>query len=235
VHLPFWREVFPSAKILVCVRDPLEVAQSLHERDGFTYFVGFRVWALYYEILLRDTRPAERVVTHYDAYFRDPGAELRRLRDKLFLPFEDATIGRAAATIRPGLRHLRSGGADLGRVDPPAGVLEAYARLCGEAGMIGTDEPPSPDRRRYLDTVRHAIRVEADNEERVDAMRRAEERHAAEVARLRAELAARTGDIEHRDRLIEALRTKLSWRRHRVADRLAEAANRVRHPLTKHG
>jgi hypothetical protein len=235
VHLPFWREVFPSVKILVCVRDPLEVAQSLHDRDGFTYYVGFRLWALYHDILLKDTRPAERVVTHYDAYFHNPAAELRRLRDYLFLPLKNATIDRAAATIRPGLRHLRAGGADLVQVVPPAGVCEKYAILCAEAGQGGANEAPSPDRGRYLDTVRHAIRMEAENEERVDEMRRAEELHAAEITRLRTELAARAGEVEHRDRVIEALRAKLSWRRHRVADQLAEAASRVRRPLAKHG
>jgi hypothetical protein len=46
--LPFWRQLLPELKILVIVRNPLEVAYSLRNRNEDTsHSFGLRLWEIY--------------------------------------------------------------------------------------------------------------------------------------------------------------------------------------------
>src|SRR5215472_4432307 len=45
--LPFWQQLLPRLKTLVVVRNPLEVAHSMGERNGTSYSFGLRLWEIY--------------------------------------------------------------------------------------------------------------------------------------------------------------------------------------------
>ena len=45
--LPFWQELLPNLKTLIIVRNPLEVAYSMRERNGTSYAFGLRLWEIY--------------------------------------------------------------------------------------------------------------------------------------------------------------------------------------------
>jgi hypothetical protein len=229
LHLPFWREVFPALTQLICVRNPLEVAQSLHDRDGFRYLDGFRLWKSYHDALLAHAAP-DAVVTHYDAYFQDPAAELRRVRDCLRLPLADDAIGEAAATVRSGLRHHRTATEDVVGVCPPAGVAELYRRFCAVAGPVFAAAEPdrSHDRSSYVSAVRQVLTLEAELEATSDELRGLRAYHAAKVAHLERHADQLTALVSWQDAELAAARAKLSWRRHRWADKLAAAAQAVR-------
>jgi hypothetical protein len=77
ITFPFWRQLLPDLKVVVCLRNPMEVAQSLHKRSHASKAFGLNLWLLYHQQLLASTQPSERIITHYDAYFYDPQAELQ--------------------------------------------------------------------------------------------------------------------------------------------------------------
>src|SRR5215470_7859724 len=45
--LPFWQQLLPRLKTIVVVRNPLEVAHSMRERNGTSYSFGLRLWEIY--------------------------------------------------------------------------------------------------------------------------------------------------------------------------------------------
>src|SRR5262249_42113912 len=137
-------------RILVCVRNPLEVAQSLLDRDEFPYLAGLRLWRAYYGILLQSV-PLERcVVTTYAAYFVDAAAELRRVCDAIGLPAKETNLSTAIATVAPQLRHTRVASAELADLPLPEGVADLFRTLRNAAGPIAaresaaTSDPLSP-------------------------------------------------------------------------------------------
>ena len=79
--LPFWQELLPTLKVIVMVRNPLEVAYSLRKRNGTSYAFGLRLWEIYNRFLLEATQPDHRIVTRYDLFFEDPLKELQRITD----------------------------------------------------------------------------------------------------------------------------------------------------------
>ena len=45
--LPFWRPLIPDLKVVICVRDPLEVADSLYHRGESSSAFSLQLWLLY--------------------------------------------------------------------------------------------------------------------------------------------------------------------------------------------
>ena len=70
--LPFWQKLLPGMKTLIMVRNPLEVAHSMRERNGTSYSFGLRLWEIYNRRLIETASEQERLVTHYDLFFEDP-------------------------------------------------------------------------------------------------------------------------------------------------------------------
>jgi len=124
----------PELRVIICVRNPLEVAVSLRRRNGMSYVHALGLWRGYYAAVL-DAVPADRrIVTHYDAHLADPAAELTRLT---------TFAGLAPASYEPvadrGKRHHQL---DLALADAGIGseVIDTYQRLCAEAGYVA---PPA--------------------------------------------------------------------------------------------
>jgi hypothetical protein len=163
--LPFWQRAWPDLGAVICVRNPVAVAQSLLERDGFTYLTGLRLWLAYNRALLDAAPPGRRVVTHYETYFRDPEAELRRVLGLLGLPTDDEQVRAACATVKPDLRHSRITVAELERLGVPAPMIDCYARLSDEAGEPPTEPATGPvPRAHYSSAVRLTLRLEEEVE-----------------------------------------------------------------------
>jgi hypothetical protein len=136
IMLPLWRRLIPNLKTLVCLRNPLEVAQSLQKRGHSSQAFGLDLWLTYNQRVLSGTSPAERVVTHYNAYFYDPQAELRRVLKLLNISATDKVIWKACSTISSTLRHSWITTQELMVNRSPLEVLDCYMTMCAEAGAI---------------------------------------------------------------------------------------------------
>jgi hypothetical protein len=145
--LPFWRRIIPDLRLVICVRNPLEVAHSLRKRGDLIGLPYFLLWLVYYRELLSSTSPEERVVTHYESYFQDPTTELKRVADLIGMTMPVEAISRASAYISDELRHHRIKTTELATTNMPHEVFDIYLNLCREAGPVyNTNQIQSPIR-----------------------------------------------------------------------------------------
>ncbi len=133
--LPFWKSIIPALKVVVCLRHPWEVAQSLNRRNKMPISTGLALWRAYQSSLLAATTPADRIITHYDSHFADPGTEIARITDFLSLPHSPALLNELSATCK---EHLRINRFENGSPDAflPQPIADLYSELCEQAGPV---------------------------------------------------------------------------------------------------
>jgi GT2 family glycosyltransferase/glycosyltransferase involved in cell wall biosynthesis len=198
--LPFWQHLFPGLKTLIVVRNPLEVAHSMRERNGTSYSLGLRLWEIYNRRLIETANEQQQLVTHYDLFFDDAETELRRIAEFIGLP--DAEAHNAAALVKKRRRHTHFTTEHLidARVAP--GVIELYRTLIGEASTTGRNkqnlansrQSGSPDEADFLPGS--VSRLNAFVPERIaqiehlyrELLTQAEARHKAQVEEFSAHL-----------------------------------------------
>jgi GT2 family glycosyltransferase/glycosyltransferase involved in cell wall biosynthesis len=129
--LPFWQNLLPGMKTLIMVRNPLEVAHSMKERNRTSYSFGLRLWEIYNQRVIETARRQDRLVSHYDLFFENPEMELRRIAHFIGLP--DAAVESAAALVQKRRRHTHFTVEHLidARVSPE--VVDLYRALSAEA------------------------------------------------------------------------------------------------------
>jgi len=129
--LPFWQDLLPGLKTLIVVRNPLEVAYSMRERNGTSLSLGLRLWEIYNRRLIEIANEQQRLVTHYDLFFDDPETELRRIAHFMGLP--DAKVANAATLVTRQKRHTRFSIDDLMDARVSGEVIQLYRALISEA------------------------------------------------------------------------------------------------------
>jgi hypothetical protein len=186
----FWLDVVPDLRVVVCLRHPLEVALSLKRRNNTSYAHGLSLWHGYYNALVDAVPRDRRIVTHYDAHFRDPTAEAARLIDFAGLP--QAGVPEAVAARDPGLRHHRLD-ITLGEAGVDPETTQLYERLRSEAG-----DPIAPT--RPVEQSSTPARVDRNAFDLLLAKQDVERygRQVISLQRQRAELADRVAELEAR-------------------------------------
>lgn len=76
-----------APRVVICVRNPLEVAASLAVRDGFTTGRSLLLWLSYFLAAEKSSRGFPRVFVRYDELLDDWRAVMRRVETKLDLSF----------------------------------------------------------------------------------------------------------------------------------------------------
>ena len=142
--MPFWMSLLPDAKVVVCLRNPLEVAVSLRRRSNSTLAFGLNLWTVYHQRLLDALSPEQYIVTHYEAYFYRPQEELRRVLDFLALPASEQLVAQARTSTMKSLRHHSFTTQQALDANPPPQLPELYLRLCREADW-GSGHPEVPE------------------------------------------------------------------------------------------
>src|SRR6185312_2715319 len=110
--LPMWRQIFAELKVsprfVFCLRNPAQVARSLHERDGLDPLIGEYRWLVHVVDFFRYIGQSEFSIIEYDNWFTDAEQNVAILDDVLNLDtsyprpeIEDAL----ADIIDPELRH----------------------------------------------------------------------------------------------------------------------------------
>ena len=129
--LPFWQDLLPGLKTIIVVRNPLEVAHSMRERNGTSYSFGLRLWEIYNRRLLEAASARERLITDYDSFFKNPEAELRRIGRFAGLPDNEADS--AASLVSGRRRHTHFTIDTLIDAGVSAEIIELYRALIAEA------------------------------------------------------------------------------------------------------
>src|SRR5262245_7365014 len=73
---PFWQQLMPAAKYVVCVRNPADVARSLERRNACPIEKGGALWLAYTASAFRWTSRQPRLVVFFEDIMQDPGREL---------------------------------------------------------------------------------------------------------------------------------------------------------------
>jgi len=102
--LPFWQSLIPRLRLVICVRNPLAVANSLEVRNQIPLTRGAYLWERYSRASLADTRSGRRLLVFYDQFFENPERQVAALLNFCGLPVS-AGAKSLAATIRSDLRH----------------------------------------------------------------------------------------------------------------------------------
>jgi hypothetical protein len=134
--IPFWRRLIPGMKVVVCVRNPLEVADSLRARGYTSERFGLALWEAYHQAIEQTVDSSFGLVTHYESFLADPRAELERVLGFLGLEPSPALREAVLASASPGSRHQRRTSAEV----EASGLSEAgkrlYAALCERSGPV---------------------------------------------------------------------------------------------------
>ncbi len=131
--LALWSELIPDLKVIVCVRNPLEVAFSLNRRGMFSYSNALKLWQTYNERIIAGSRADQRLITEYEAFFTRPEAELERILAHAGIAVSAAGLRSTTAVCRAELRHIRFDDGDLAtaRVSPEIADLYQSMRAGG--------------------------------------------------------------------------------------------------------
>lgn len=116
--------------------DRVAGALSVRPRLVPSYRRCFTLWKLYNREILAHTGMGNRLITHYDSYFIDPAAELRRTLNFLHMRVPEERIERSCSAIAPELRHNRPAARKSSAARVPREVAELYSRMCEEARFI---------------------------------------------------------------------------------------------------
>lgn len=83
--LPVWHQIFSELdlepKIIFCLRNPGQVARSLHARDGIDDDAGELRWFAYVIDFFRYSRNCDIRILEYETWFEDPKQNLTKLRN----------------------------------------------------------------------------------------------------------------------------------------------------------
>ena len=198
--LPFWEALLPALKTLIIVRNPLEVAYSMRERNGTSYAFGLRLWEIYNRRLIEAAGKGDRLFTHYDLFFENAEKQLRRIANFLGLP--DAKIQRAAELVATKRRHTHFTIDQLIDAGVSGEVIELYRALIGQAsptrGKASAAKSGSSAKSHETDLLPGAVsRIDSFVPDRFaqlehlygELLAQTEARHQAEMEKLSAHLA----------------------------------------------
>lgn len=207
--LPYWMSILEKSGVrsapLIIVRNPLEVAESLRERDGISFEKAMLLWLRHNLDAEYETRHLQRNIVTFDAL----------LEDWKLLAVQSAARMGVTWTRQPPMQDVRefldnelhnhrSTQAELeAHTEVPYWVKTAYRAL-----TLLCDEPKSADPKRELDRVRTAFaesakifggvafaQTDAVKQAAIDVAT-ADERANLRVASERQKLTARVRELE---------------------------------------
>src|SRR5262249_36762878 len=196
--LPFWQNLLPDMKTLVMVRNPMEVAHSMKERNGTSYSFGLRLWEIYNRRLIEGAGESNRLFTHYDLFFEDPEKELQRIASFGGLP--DTKIPAAAKLVATRRRHTHFSIDQLIDAGVSEEVIDLYRALIAEAsnGRKAKASKPEQGKSDNAELLSGSVsRVTTFVPERIaqiehlygELLEQTEARHKAEIEKLSHHLA----------------------------------------------
>jgi hypothetical protein len=152
--LPFWERVVPrGAPVVLVVRNPLEVAASMHTRNGIDPVVGLALWERYLRSALALSAGRPAYVVRYEQAVDHPGELIRSARAWMgAVGLPTRPVGpdeQAAAFVSETLRRNRRDDAEV-EVDPSMSESQralhrAVVALVGRHDHLTAPPIPPPD------------------------------------------------------------------------------------------
>ena len=112
ILLPFWISILQELNIeiffIIPLRHPIEVAESLKARDGFSIQKGFLLWMNNMLSIEYYSRPFKRSFFIFDDFLKSPGNTIHRILNKFNIIFPEAKLQGdtiAKKLLDPKLKH----------------------------------------------------------------------------------------------------------------------------------
>src|SRR5438309_6580656 len=234
--LPFWQDLLPGLRTLIVVRNPLEVAHSMRERNGTSYSFALRLWEIYNRRLVKVANEKDHLVTCYDAFFENTESELRRILQ--FAALKDTELRSAAALVSTRRRHTHFTIDDLIDAGVSDEVIELYRSLSAEASPTKTRVAKATSRRdtsSETDLLPGSVsRVNTFVPERLaqiehlygELLAQTEARHRVEIEELKAQIeeisAHYTGEVKQLQDRIEQISAHYTGEVKQLQDRILQ-------------
>jgi len=133
--LPLWTEALAELNIpvdfIIALRNPLEAAESLSKRNGFTKEKGLLLWFKYTLLAMKNSQGFPRVIVNYDNFLSNWQTEILKISSKfnIELPNDrDQFETNLNAFISPDLRHNKATRKEAAQT-LPAPILKLYTAL----------------------------------------------------------------------------------------------------------
>ncbi len=234
---PFWLDVFETAgvrpAVILPVRNPLEVAESLAKRDGINPALGHLLWLRHVLEAEATTRGLQRFHCSYDGLLNSWPRLISAMQEKLGISwprFSTKVSEEIDAFLTDRLRHHRESPKSVS--DNP--LLSAWLRDTFAIFHRWSEEGEAKDDHATLDRIRGELDVAAPAfASLISAGRQSEQKANALDARLKeaqgklgeaeAAVAAHEQQLQDSERQLEEVRAELSHTQSALAQRSAEA------------
>jgi GT2 family glycosyltransferase len=151
--LPFWQQLLPKMRYVVCMRNPVDVASSLQNREGFSLIKGSDLWSTYMNSAFEHIDGQARLLVFYEDIMDDWLREFRRLAAFLGNPGRAEEIEAQTAArefVEHKLQHYRSTIVDTAAnptVSLRARRLFVAHRICSSTGRGAVQNQDETDDR----------------------------------------------------------------------------------------
>jgi hypothetical protein len=249
--MPIWHHILDdlnlASKVVVCLRDPSQVARSLNARDDVDHEIGEYRWLTYMIDCYRYTNGLDVCTIEYDGWLKEPLANFEKLRKFLDLRWQQSEFDldlTLSGIIDPALNH---GNPDYRKTSQLVCSLYELASRVGldgatrerisaaVSGFINFQQLQRPFYQAFEDVAevaaklpeleRQAASLRVAVSERDQSVEAANGRaSAAEVrlAELEREAASLRAAVSERDQSVEAANGRASAAEVRLAGALAE-------------
>jgi hypothetical protein len=143
ILMDMWKELLEEAgvalSVVFVVRHPIDVANSLHKRDGFTLDKSYGIWFNYNLTALSSVQGVPTAYISYDRFLDNGIEELRRCAQILNIswPADDKKLNMAIGTfLRKDLRHSKSDSDMLTNLPNPIKTLNAILSTAVARGSL---------------------------------------------------------------------------------------------------
>jgi hypothetical protein len=163
--LPFWQDILPSLRYIICIRNPVDVARSQMAFLNCSLERGLYLWLVYLEAAFRYSAGCDRILIQTESWIDDPERELGRLarfigcpelvdNEKVLAHFAEiidrriwhGTAPRALLSVLGVYREM----VDQAFSSQPSGAVT----LAAVAEEISSEAQRADDRKEQLDHIR---------------------------------------------------------------------------------
>jgi hypothetical protein len=136
ILLPIWKDVLDemgiALSVIFVIRNPIDVAKSLKNRDGFSYDKSFGIWLNQNLAALQAIFDLPHFFIHYDSVLDDWDPQLKRCTSALNInwPKDELRLRvKMNEFLQPDLRHSSSETMELKKANAHSLVVELYELL----------------------------------------------------------------------------------------------------------
>src|SRR5438105_2739344 len=214
--MPVWHQIFNelklAPKVVLCLRNPAQIARSLHERDGLDPANGEYRWLVHMIDFFRYASNFDFCAVEYEEWFDNPAGNIEKLRKFLDLPWQQSESDLAlllSDIVDPTARHD-----DPGHREASQPLVRTLYKLAGRTGQDGTR-----DQIAYI--VSQFVSFQQVQRPLLQAFESVA-KTAAKYPEIEQEATALRAAVGERDAIIETAERRASAAEARLADAVAE-------------